>query len=513
MSKTAEQIDQLALAKGLTQKTNELCISLEHGEAEILDLVTPTTADLLKWWFGEDMVTARIGLNFHEGQKQAILNTIVAHEVLSTDRERWSLSDLYQATSPDALLVGKRLEEVSQAKHAHPKYCMKMATGTGKTWVLQALMIWQLLNKTHALEEGIDDPRFTRQFMIVAPGLIVYERLLDAFCGKLISGGNGARDFSKSDVAQFADLFIPEAYRDILFGFVRGNVCSKADIGLKATGNGMIAITNWHLLAEGDDAADEVDAIGAPGAEVNPKQVVTGVLPLTPGRATGNSLEVLDRRYARGNVLEFLTQLPELMVFNDEAHHIHDFKREGETTEVERQKSLSRIAASKGRRFVQVDFSATPYNDVGTGKNKKKVYFPHIIIDFDLKRAMKIGLVKSLVLDRRKEIGALQLEFKAERDESGNPALSEGQRVMLRAGLAKLRKLEKDFAGIDPGRHPKMLVVCEDTTVSPLVAEFLISQEGLHEDEVMTIDSGKKAELGEKKWSGKFEQGHKWKIC
>ena len=501
MSKTAEQIDQLALAKGLTQKTNELCISLEHGEAEILDLVTPTTADLLKWWFGEDMVTARIGLNFHEGQKQAILNTIVAHEVLSTDRERWSLSDLYQATSPDALLVGKRLEEVSQAKHAHPKYCMKMATGTGKTWVLQALMIWQLLNKTHALEEGIDDPRFTRQFMIVAPGLIVYERLLDAFCGKLISGGNGARDFSKSDVVQFADLFIPEAYRDILFGFVRGNVCSKADIGLKATGNGMIAITNWHLLAEGDDAADEVDAIGAPGAEVNPKQVVTGVLPLTPGRATGNSLEVLDRRYARGNVLEFLTQLPELMVFNDEAHHIHDFKREGETTEVEWQKSLSRIAASKGRRFVQVDFSATPYNDVGTGKNKKKVYFPHIIIDFDLKRAMKIGLVKSLVLDRRKEIGALQLEFKAERDESGNPALSEGQRVMLRAGLAKLRKLEKDFAGIDPGRHPKMLVVCEDTTVSPLVAEFLISQEGLHEDEVMTIDSGKKAELGEKDWA------------
>ena len=28
------------------------------------------------------------------------------------------------------------------------------------------------------------------------------------------------------------------------------------------------------------------------------------------------------------------------MVFNDEAHHIHEFKREGETTEVEWQKSL-----------------------------------------------------------------------------------------------------------------------------------------------------------------------------
>ena len=59
---------------------------------------------------------------------------------------------------------------------------------------------------------------------------------------------------------------------------------------------------------------------------------------------------------------------------------------------------------------------------------------------------------------------------------------------MLRAGLQKLRKLEADFAKVDVQRHPKMLVVCEDTTVSPLVAQFLQDQEGLRDDEVMTID-------------------------
>ena len=388
------------------------------------------------------------------------------------------------------------MSEVAAAKHAHPKYCLKMATGTGKTWVLQALLIWQVLNKTAALNEGVDDPRFTRQFLIVAPGLIVYDRLLDAFCGKL---AGGVRDFATSDVAQFADLFIPDSYREQVFGFVRGNVCAKDDIGLKATGNGMIAIANWHLLAEGDAPESEEDML-SPGAPLEPQQVIGAVLPLTPGRATGNSLDVLDRRYARGNVLEFLAGLSELMVFNDEAHHIHEVKREGETTEVEWQKSLSRIAETKGHRFVQVDFSATPYNDVGSGKNKRKLYFPHIVTDFDLKTAMRLGLVKSLVLDRRKEIGALPLEFKAERDEDGNPVLGEGQRVMLRAGLLKLKKLETDFARIDPARHPKMLVVCEDTTVSPLVAAFL-QQEGLGEDEVMSIDSGKKAELGEKDWA------------
>jgi len=484
--------DQLALSIGLSAKTNQLCIGLEYGVADIYELVTPTTAELLKWWFGEDMIAARGTLNFHAGQRQAILNAIVAHEVLGAT----TLLDLYQQAAPVALLAGNRMGEVAQAKHAHPKYCLKMATGTGKTWVLQALLIWQLLNKTAALAEGIDDPRFTRQFLIIAPGLIVYDRLLDAFCGKQI---DGMRDFATSDVAQFAGLFIPEAYRELVFGFVRGNVCSKSEIGLKATGNGMIAIANWHLLANEEEQEDE-EEIAAPGAMPEAQQVMAAVLPLAPGRATGNSLDMLDRRYARGNVLEFLVGLPDLMVFNDEAHHIHELKKEGETSEVEWQKSLSRIAESKGRRFVQMDFSATPYNDVGLGRNKRKLYFPHIITDFDLKSAMRAGLVKSLVLDRRKEIGALPLEFKAQRDEDGNPCLSEGQRVMLRAGLQKLKKLEADFARIDPLRHPKMLVVCEDTFVSPLVAQFL-RDEGLAEDEVMSIDSGKKAELGEKDWA------------
>lgn len=495
----------LALSLALTARTRQLALGLEHGAADLLDSVTPITAELLHWWFGQDMVDARGALNFHAGQKQAILNAIVAHEVLGAA----NLKDLYEKAAPDALLTGARLAEVDQPKHAHPKYCFKMATGTGKTWVLQALLIWQLLNKSAALAEGADDARFTRHFMVVAPGLIVYERLLDAFCGKLVANAqgvvSGARDFSGSDLARFADLFVPESHREAVFAFVRGNVCKKEEIGLKATGNGMIAIANWHLLAEGDETSEgeDADAIDTPGAPPPAHEVVAAVLPLTPGRATGNSLDVLDQRYARGNVLEFLAQLPELMVFNDEAHHIHEFKREGEITEVEWQKSLNRIAAAKGRRFVQVDFSATPYNDVGSGKNKKKHYFPHIVTDFDLQSAMRAGLVKSLVLDKRKEIGAIPLEsldFRAARDESGNPALSEGQRVMLRAGLQKLRKLEADFARIDPRRRPKMLVVCEDTTVSPLVARFL-EQEGLGDDEVMTIDSGKKAELGEKDWA------------
>ena len=199
------------------------------------------------------------------------------------------------------------------------------------------------------------------------------------------------------------------------------------------------------------------------------------MLPLTPGTSKGNDLNVLNRRYERGGILTYLKDLPSLMVFNDEAHHIHEFKREGEVTEVEWQKSLNLIAGPKAIASFRWTFPPRPTMRLARGENSRKSYFPHIIVDFDLKTAMRAGLVKSLVLDKRSEIGALsndELEFKADRDENGDPMLSEGQRIMLRAGLTKLRKLEADFADLDPDKHPKMLVVCEDTTVTPLGRRF-----------------------------------------
>lgn len=483
-------INDLSLAKGLSAKVEEACAGLENGEAAILDQVSEVTGGLLKWWFQAEFQDAR-SFNFHPGQRQALLNVIYAHEVLGVS----SLQDLYQIAAPDVMLASARDSEIVRApKNAHPKYCLKMATGTGKTWVLQALMVWQVLNANRAP----DDARFTKNFLVVAPGLIVYDRLLDAFMGK---ERHGKRDFSISDLSIFQELFIPDAHRDEVFRFVQGAVCPKEDIGRKVTAGGIIAISNWHLLSEEGEPLED-DEIDAPGQTADPKTVVQSILPLTPGTSQGNDLNVLNRRYERGGILSYLKDLPALMVFNDEAHHIHEFKREGEVTEVEWQKSLNLIADPKGRRFVQVDFSATPYNEVGTGRNSRKSFFPHIVVDFDLKTAMRAGLVKSLVLDKRSEIGALsheELDFKANRDENGSPILSEGQRIMLRAGLTKLRKLESDFDGLDPDKHPKMLVVCEDTTVTPLVAEFL-QLEGLADDEVLRVDSNRKGELKPDEW-------------
>lgn len=478
------------LAKGLSAVVDPLIPGIVDGTgSKLLDQVTPVTADLLRFWFQQDYCELR-ELNFHAGQRAAILHIIYAHEVLGTTR----LRDLYEAVAPEAMLEGGVLGEVTRDRHDHPKYAAKMATGTGKTWVLNALLVWQYLNKL----ADPQDPRFSSNFLLVAPGLIVYDRLLDSFQGK---EQDGERDFATSDIYRQQDLFIPDTYRTQVLTFLQSSVVTKTEIGRKVTGSGLIAITNWHLLAgkEDPDFLDD-DEVEAPGAEIDTKAAIESFFPLTPGKSAGNALDVLDRRFLRGGPLQALKDLPDLVVFNDEAHHIHEVRKSDEVTDVEWQKSLSEIASTKGCRFIQIDFSATPYNEVGSGRSKGKAYFPHIVVDFDLKSAMRAGLVKSLALDKRKEIAALPLDFKAERDEQKRvTGLSNGQRVMLQAGLKKLQILEEQFADADPDKHPKLLVVCEDTNVTPHVVEYLQST-GLSEDDILRVDSGRKAELGPKDW-------------
>lgn len=484
------QRNPFPLATGLAKLVDRQVPDLVAGlDPEMLNQVTPTTAELLKFWFQQDFCDLR-KLNFHEGQRAAILHIVYAHEVLGAR----SLRELYEAVAGDAMLDGGVLGEVTRDRHNHPKYAAKMATGTGKTWVLNALLVWQYLNKLAAPS----DERFTSNFLLVAPGLIVYDRLLDSFQGKAI---DGERDFTSSDIYKQRDLFIPDNHRTSVFGFLKSSIVTKTDIGRKVTGSGMVAVTNWHLLAgqEDPDFVDE-DDVEAPGREIDPKAAVESFFPLTPGTAAGNALDVLDRRFQRGGPLEALKDLPNLMVFNDEAHHIHEVRKSEEVTDVEWQKSLLEIASTKGAGFIQVDFSATPYNEVGSGRKKGRQYFPHIVVDFDLTSAMRGGLVKALALDKRQDVASLPLEFRAERDDRGRvTGLSEGQRVMLRAGLRKLQILEEQFIDADPDKHPKLMVICEDTNVTPYVVEFLQST-GLSQDDILRVDSGRKQELSAKDW-------------
>ena len=475
----------LELAHRLTDVVNA---AWENGE--MLEKVTPTTASLLKYWFGEGFCEQR-QKNFHEGQRQAILNIIYLHEVMGEK----NVMDAYENIIPE-LMDHADLAQLAKPKYQMPKYAVKMATGTGKTWVMHALLIWQMLNARHEDEES---GRFTQKFLIVAPGLIVYDRLLDAFCGRKKRDAEH-RDPQTNDYYLNQDVFIPERYRDEVFSFIQNNVVTKEDgIGKKTTGEGLIALTNWHLFE--NQTADEDENDDDDPNTITSTKIVNTLLPVRPGKAAGNDLGMLDRRALGGNELEYLAGLKDLMVINDEAHHIHEIKRNGETEEVEWQRGLNAISATKGTRFIQVDFSATPFDTKGAGEKQVKLFFPHIVVDFDLPMAMKQGLVKLLLLDRRQELTELEnLDYNAERDEQGKVVgLSEGQRMMLRAGLTKLQRLEEEFVKQDEKKNPKMLIVCQDTTVSPFVEEFLKS-EGLGNEDIVTIDSNKQGEVKDEEW-------------
>ena len=121
--------DPFPLATAISAQVRESIAALERGESSsLLDAVTPVTRELLRFWFQRDFCDVR-QLNFHQGQRAALIAVIYAHEVLGAR----SLRDLYEKVAPDAMLEGGLLGEVSKARHAHPKYAAKMATGTGKT--------------------------------------------------------------------------------------------------------------------------------------------------------------------------------------------------------------------------------------------------------------------------------------------------------------------------------------------------------------------------------------------
>ena len=135
----------LELAKHLSAEVNA---AFEDGS--MLEAVTPVTADLLRYWFTEAYMNERT-FNFHQGQCQSILNIIYLHEVLKIT----SVSEIYEKAAP-TLMAEADLEAFSKEKYNIPKYAVKMATGTGKTWVMHALLLWQMLNARHEEDKSND---------------------------------------------------------------------------------------------------------------------------------------------------------------------------------------------------------------------------------------------------------------------------------------------------------------------------------------------------------------------
>jgi type III restriction enzyme len=290
--------------------------------------VTDTTRLLLNYWFKTDhRLPNRKPFRYHDSQREAMETLIYVYEVARLRRHK----DLLQKYAPpDA--AGLRLLQYDD----FPRYCIKMATGSGKTKVMSLAVAWQYFN---AVAEGLDD--YAKVFLVIAPNVIVFERL--------------RKDFRGGDIFR-ADPVIPPELR-IFWDFD----CYMRGEGERASSQGALYLTNIQQFYERSDKA----------AEKEPKEITAVLGPIPP--ASQVEVEDFDKRIAkRGGPF---------LVINDEAHHTHD-------EDSEWNKVIRRLHATiPGGLAAQLDFSATP-------RYSKGLLFTWVIYDYPLKQAIIDNIVK-----------------------------------------------------------------------------------------------------------------------
>lgn len=192
----------------------KLLAELERGPAALSDSIlasrlTPTTAALLRWWCTVEYCNTRVD-NFHAGQRQAILHTVLAHELFQTDDPEW----LYRLAC-DPVRAGAEAPSASACPTRYAGYVLRMAPGSGLRWVAQALLVWQWANHLAARASGFDDPRFSSHFLLSGANDAVRLRLQDALFGTI--DARGQRDAARSSPSRHAVLFLPPSLR-VSFG-------------------------------------------------------------------------------------------------------------------------------------------------------------------------------------------------------------------------------------------------------------------------------------------------------
>ncbi len=133
---------------------NDIRREVSAWQSQSYSGTTRVTRELIGHWTNPD----KGGLYF--AQREAILTAIWLGEIAP------------QIATGQAIL--EELDEINGViNDGIPRICHQMATGTGKTAVMAAIILWQICNH----REYPADPRFTNKFLAITPGITVQERL------------------------------------------------------------------------------------------------------------------------------------------------------------------------------------------------------------------------------------------------------------------------------------------------------------------------------------------------
>lgn len=171
-----------------------------------LKALSASTRELLTWWFGDAACRGRLR-NFHIGQREAILHTILAHELFRSDdphrlfREACGARPGCAGTEPPS--------------PGFASYRLRMAPGSGVRWVVQALWLWQWAGDAEQRAFARHDAHlgacFDARTTILTGDRAAADRFADAMFGS--RDAHGVRVPADSRFARDFDVFAPPRLR------------------------------------------------------------------------------------------------------------------------------------------------------------------------------------------------------------------------------------------------------------------------------------------------------------
>lgn len=417
--------------------------------------VTPETARLLQHWRHHKFNGVRPFFCQVEAVETAIWLTEVAPNVKDGKKFLEHLANANNDANPELM-----------------RLALKLATGAGKTTVMAMLIAWQTINSVRRPTSK----RFTRGFLIVAPGLTIRDRL---------------RVLQPND---------PDSYyqsREI----VPSDMLDDLD-------RAKIVITNYHAFKLRERM-----------------ELSKGGRLLLQGRGGEelNTLETEGQMLQR--VMPDLMGLKNVLVLNDEAHHCYREKPNHEDEdddltgddkkEAEKNSEAARLWIS-GLEIVNrklglnrvIDLSATPFFLSGSGYAEGTL-FPWTMSDFSLMDAIECGIVKLPRVPVADNIpGGDMPKFRNlwEHIRKRMPKKGRGKGnaldplsipVELQTALEALYgHYEKTYnlweqSGIKV--PPCFIVVCNNTSTSKLVYDYISGFQRVNEDGSTTLENGRLA--------------------
>jgi type III restriction enzyme len=417
--------------------------------------ISQTSLKLLQYWFGQDHIVKGEVFHFRFVQREAMETTIYLYEVKSI-RDNALLAERFM----DAMAYGNdiftnRQEVISTAKFKRilsrvvpetgllsnqdlppeglTRYCVKAATGSGKTNVMAFLAIWSYFHKKFE-----DNSELSETIVVIAPNVIVYERLKTDF-----ENGNIFYHFP----------FVPDEWKyDWNMSFI------MREDQVKTSTDGTFYLTNIHQIYE-SRAETQVD--------LGPIGNMLGQKPKKDSQASW-----LESLYDR------ILKHDDLLVINDEAHHVHDDELAWYKSIISFHVNL--LKKKKKGLSLLFDLSATPKDQNGT-------FFPWIITDYPLAQAIEDKIVKTPLIVHQ-----------SDKTSPDNRHISNAYNAYNEWIQIALKRYEEhwDCYYKKLGQKPVLFIMAEDTKQANQIAEGIQGLGGFNKkDQVLVIHTKNNGEL------------------